>query len=65
MRFVKAAVVGLCVLGGAAVQAQEVVMGLDQAIQVALVNNSSIIQSDANASSAAAGLTAAYGGYLP
>lgn len=45
--------------------AQEKVLTLDQAVQIALARNLSIVQSQANLSSAQSGVLAAYGRYLP
>ncbi|MEW6509938.1 MAG: TolC family protein [Bacteroidota bacterium] len=65
MRFITPAIVALLCLSGTFLRAQTVTLSLDQAKQSALANNLSIVQADANMNAAQAGVTAAYGGYLP
>lgn len=65
MRFVSAAIMAVLCASASALQAQTVTLTLDQATRAALENNLSIVQADANVGAAQAGVTAAYGGYLP
>jgi len=65
MRFVSAAIVAVLCASAASLEAQTVSLTLEQAMRAALENNLSIVQADANMNAAQAGVTAAYGGYLP
>jgi outer membrane protein len=65
MRFVSAAIVAVLWASAASLEAQTVSLTLEQAMRAALENNLSIVQADANMNAAQAGVTAAYGGYLP
>ena len=65
MRFVSAAIMAVLCASAASLQAQTVTLTLEQATRAALENNLSIVQADANVGAAQAGVTAAYGGYLP
>ena len=65
MRFVSAAIVAVLCASAASLEAQTVSLTLEQATRAALENNLSIVQADANMNAAQAGVTAAYGGYLP
>ncbi|HMK37762.1 MAG TPA: TolC family protein [Bacteroidota bacterium] len=65
MRFFKAVILTAAAVCGPSMFAQTNNLTLDQATQVALQHNLSVIQADANIGAAQAGVTAAYGGYLP
>ena len=65
MRGVKAAVFTAALCCAPFLHGQTTNLTLDQATQVALDHNQAIIQADANVGAAQAGVTAAYGGYLP
>jgi outer membrane protein len=66
MRFFKAvSLTATLVCAAVPLYGQSINLTLDQAKQAALEHNISIIQADANVGSAQAGVTAAYGGYLP
>jgi outer membrane protein len=65
MRFFKAVTLTAAALCGPFLYGQSANLTLDQAKQTALTHNISVIQADANVGSAQAGVTAAYGGYLP
>lgn len=59
-------IVSLTILIGVCVQAQETVtLSLNQAIELALQNNISVVQAENNISSAHGNVLAAYGNYLP
>jgi len=65
MRGVKAAVLTAALCCAPFLYGQTTNLTLEQATQVALDHNQTIIQADANVGAAQAGVTAAYGGYLP
>ena len=65
MRFFKAVSLTAALVCGPFLYGQSINLTLDQAKQAALEHNISVIQADANVGSAQAGVTAAYGGYLP
>ncbi len=65
MRFFKAVILTAAALCGPFLYGQSNNLTLDQARQVALQHNLSVVQADANIGSAQAAVTAAYGGYLP
>jgi len=65
MRFFKPAAMTALLACGPFLHGQSINVTLEQAKQSALEHNISVIQADANVGSAQAGVTAAYGGYLP
>jgi len=65
MRFFKAVTLTAASLCAPFLYGQSNNLTLDQATQVALEHNQSIVAADANVGAAQAGVTAAYGGYLP
>ena len=65
MRFFKPATMTALLACGPFLHGQSINVTLEQAKQSALEHNISVIQADANVGSAQAGVTAAYGGYLP
>lgn len=65
MRFLKAVTLTAAALCGQFLYGQSNNLTLDQAKKAALEHNISVIQADANIGSAQAGVTSAYGGYLP
>jgi outer membrane protein len=65
MRFFKAVILTAAALCGQFLYGQSNNLTLDQATQVALQHNLSVVQADASIGSAQAAVTAAYGGYLP
>jgi outer membrane protein len=65
MRFIKAVIVTAAALCGPFLYGQSANLTLDQATQVALQHNLSVVQADANVGAAQAGVLGAYGGYLP
>jgi len=65
MRCVKAAFMTAALCCAPLLYGQTTNLTLDQATQVALQHNQTIVQADANVGAAQAGVTAAYGGYLP
>ena len=65
MRFFKAVTLTAAALCGQFLYGQSNNLTLEQAKQAALQHNISVIQADANIGAAQAGVTSAYGGYLP
>jgi len=65
MRGVKPAAITAALCCGQILYGQTNNLTLDQATQVALEHNQTIVQADANVGAAQAGVMSAYGGYLP